>query len=382
MVAFGPRPCYPEQRKWMPVIAIQIKTLAAFGNQVVLMPETPIAVESTQLLVRLEESSLALHLVRTGECPKRSSWIWTRTGESGGATTATTCRLKRFLSEVKQGIVPQTLWRYSEDVGHTQEAKKELLEHVRFQDTDNVLNTVKPTRLLQRMLQIATTADTDDIVLDFFAGSATTAHAVMKQNREDGGNRRFIMVQFPEPLPAPEPILKAITDIGKERIRSVIRRLEAEDAGKLTTGRDAPEDLGFRVFKLDRSNYKAWRDFEGGDVAELQTLFDRFESPLVEGWQAEDVLVEVMLMEGFPLDSTTESLPEFTRNAVTRVSSDLVVHRLFVCLDAAVHEETITALGSSAGLALGEDDIFICLDAALTDEAKVRLEDGRRVKVI
>ena len=161
------------------------------------------------------------------------------------------------------------------------------------------------------------------------------------------------MVQFPEPLPAPEPILKAITDIGKERIRSVIRRLEAEDAGKLTTGREAPEDLGFRVFKLDRSNYKAWRDFEGGDVAELQTLFDRFESPLVEGWKPEDVLVEVMLMEGFPLDSTTESLPEFTRNAVTRVSSDLVAHRLFVCLDAAVHEETIAAL------VLGDEDIFI-----------------------
>ena len=61
--------------------------------------------------------------------------------------------------------------------------------------------------------------------------------------------------------------------------------MQAEDAGKLTTGRDAPEDLGFRVFKLDRSNYKAWRDFDAGDVAELQTLFDRFESPLVDGWK-------------------------------------------------------------------------------------------------
>ena len=84
-------------------------------------------------------------------------------------------------------------------------------------------------------------------------------------------------------------------------------------------------------------------------MAELQTLFDRFESPLVEGWQAEDVLVEVMLMEGFPLDSATEPLPEFTRNTVTRVSSDLVAHRLFVCLDAAVHDETIAALGFEVG---------------------------------
>jgi adenine-specific DNA-methyltransferase len=284
-------------------------------------------------------------------------------------------RLKRFLSDVKQGIVPQTLWKY-EDVGHTQEAKKEMLEHVNFQDTDNVLDTVKPTRLIRRMLQIATSADTEDIVVDFFSGSSSTAHAVLRQNREDSGNRRFVMVQFPEPLPTPEPTLKAITDIGKERIRSVIRRLEAEDAGKLTTGRDTPEDLGFRVFKLGRSNYKAWRDYDGEDPDELQGLFDRFESPLVEGWRPEDVLAEVMLIEGFPLCSTVEALPEFTRNTVQRVSSDLLAHRLFVCLDETVHEETIAAL------TMEKDDSFICLDAALSDEAKVRLEDGRRVKVI
>jgi adenine-specific DNA-methyltransferase len=94
----------------------------------------------------------------------------------------------------------------------------------------------------------------------------------------------------------------------------------------------------------------------------------------------EDVLIEVMLMEGFPLDSMTETfeVSETSKvcNRITRVSSDLVAHRLFVCLDAQVHDETI------AVLAMGDDDVFICLDSALTDEAKVRLEDGRRVKVI
>ena len=93
-------------------------------------------------------------------------------------------------------------------------------------------------------------------------------------------------------------------------------------------------------------------------------------------------------MEGFPLDSTTEPLPELTRNTVTRVSSDLVAHRLFVCLDSAVHDETIAALArpsrfsETSKVSMDEGDIFICLDSALTDEAKVRLEDGRRVKVI
>lgn len=283
---------------------------------------------------------------------------------------------KRFLSEVQQGMTPQTLWMY-QDVGHTQEAKKELLEYVRFGETENVLNTLKPTRLLQRVLQIATSADSDDVVLDFFAGSAVTAHAVLKQNREDGGNRRFITVQFPEPLPAPEPALKTIADIGKERIRRVIQRLEAERAGQLPLSeRATPEDLGFRVFKLGRSHFKAWRDFEGEDVAALQTLFDQFESPLVDGWQPQDLLVEILLMEGFPLDSVVAPAPAFGHNQVQVVSSDLVGHRLFVCLDPRIDDATVEAL------ALGPDDLFVCLDAALSDQAKVRLEDGRRVKVI
>jgi adenine-specific DNA-methyltransferase len=83
-----------------------------------------------------------------------------------------------------------------------------------------------------------------------------------------------------------------------------------------------------------------------------------------------------MLMEGFPLDSATSPPPGCDANTVVQVTSDLVAHRLFVCLDDHVDERTI------AGLPLGDDDLFICLDSALTDEAKVRLEDGRRVKVI
>ncbi|HET9049091.1 MAG TPA: site-specific DNA-methyltransferase [Chiayiivirga sp.] len=104
-------------------------------------------------------------------------------------------RLKRYLEDVKAGIVPQTMWFYK-DVGHTQEAKKELLELVDFDTSDDVFITPKPTRLIQRILQIAT--DTDSIVLDSFAGSGTTGHAVLKQNVEDGGNRRFILVEMDE----------------------------------------------------------------------------------------------------------------------------------------------------------------------------------------
>jgi DNA modification methylase len=104
-------------------------------------------------------------------------------------------RLKRFLSEVKDGVVPQTLWTYDE-VGHTQESKKELVQICDFDSSDDVFVTPKPTRLIERILDIAT--DPGDLVLDSFAGTATTGHATLKKNAQDGGNRRFILVEMEE----------------------------------------------------------------------------------------------------------------------------------------------------------------------------------------
>lgn len=154
--------------------------------------------------------------------------------------------IKRFLSEVSAGRTPQTLWFYK-DVGHTQDAKKTLLKYVHFEHTENVLNSVKPVELLQRILQLAGKPDEESIVLDFFSGSATTAHAVLKQNFEDGGNRRFISVQIPEPLPKPEPGLGSIFEMGLARVKNFSAELrEQNESVKL--------DLGFRVLKIDTSN--------------------------------------------------------------------------------------------------------------------------------
>lgn len=114
-------------------------------------------------------------------------------GESGNNVPAP----KIFLSEVKQGVVPMSLWPYK-DVGHTQEAKKELLEIIDFDGSEDVFITPKPSRLVQRVLQIAT--DNDSLILDSFAGSGTTAHAVLRQNAEDGGNRRFILVEMEQQI--------------------------------------------------------------------------------------------------------------------------------------------------------------------------------------
>lgn len=136
-------------------------------------------------------------------------------GEAGGNMP----RLKRFLTEVKAGRVPQTLWTYQE-VGHTQEAKKELMAAVAFPNSDAVFDTPKPTRLMRRILQLATSPENDDLVIDFFAGTGTTLDAVYAQNAEDGGKRRCILVQLPEPLTGGESAgWSNIADVTKARLR-------------------------------------------------------------------------------------------------------------------------------------------------------------------
>ncbi|MGK2897294.1 MAG: site-specific DNA-methyltransferase [Burkholderiaceae bacterium] len=202
-------------------------------------------------------------------------------------------RLKRFLSEVKQGRVPQTLWPY-EEVGHTQGAKKTLLKYVQFEHTENVLNSVKPVELLQRVLQLAVEPNDGEIVLDFFSGSATTAHAVLKQNAEDGGNRRFVGVQIEESeesLPTPEPGMSSIFQMGLKRIRNVAAELRVQLKG-------ANGDLGFRVLKVDTSNVA---DVFYAPDAVNQGALEGFTENIKPDRTAEDLLFQVMLDWGVDL---------------------------------------------------------------------------------
>ncbi len=129
-------------------------------------------------------------------------------------------QIKRFLTEVKQGVVPQTLWRY-EEVGHTQEAKKELVSIVEFASSDDVFITPKPVRLMRRILEIG--AGTDSLVLDSFAGSGTMGHAVLTANHEDGGSRRFIMVEL-DPI-----IARAVTT---QRLTKVVQGYTPQTGGE------------------------------------------------------------------------------------------------------------------------------------------------------
>jgi adenine-specific DNA-methyltransferase len=207
-------------------------------------------------------------------------------------------RIKTFLDEKERGLTPESIW-FAEDVSTTENSKnqlKELFEGV------SVFETPKPVDLIKLAIQVSSN---DAVILDFFAGSATTAHAVLALNREDGGNRKFICVQLPEKCDENSEAFKAgyktIAEIGKERIRRVIKKIQEEQEGKLDLdGIAAKQDLGFKVFKLKESNFKIWRsniETEEELIAQMQKHLE----PLDENAKTEDVLYELLIKSGVQL---------------------------------------------------------------------------------
>ena len=210
---------------------------------------------------------------------------------------------KMFLSEVSKGVTPLTLWPYSE-VGHSQDATKELKA---LFEGKSVFDYPKPVSYIKRMVHLATKNQEDAIVLDFFAGSCTTAHAVMQLNAEDGGNRKFIMVQLPEETDEKSEVFKAgyktISDIGKERIRRAGEKIKAEIEeanAKLDEGEEPKQvpDIGFRVFKVDSTNMK--EVYYPANAITQEQLWD-LESNIKEDRTDLDLLYGVMVDWGLKL---------------------------------------------------------------------------------
>ena len=200
---------------------------------------------------------------------------------------------KRYLSEVKQGISQSTFLDYSE-VGHSDEANKELKNIL----GGKYFDYPKPTRLLQRLLHLGT--KDNDLILDFFAGSGTTAHAVMQLNAEDNGNRKFICVQLPEKTDKKSEAFKAsystIAEITKERIRQAGTKIQTENSDKQI-------DIGFRVLKIDSSNMK---DIYYQPDQLDKAMLDHMVSHIKEDRSAEDLLFQVMLDWGIELSLPIE----------------------------------------------------------------------------
>lgn len=214
-------------------------------------------------------------------------------------------RRKRFLSEVKQGIIPQTIWKH-EEVGHTQDAKQGLNK---LFDGIPAFSTPKPIKLLRKMIQLSTAALEEDLVIDFFGGSSSTADAVIEQNKEDGGNRKFIIIQIPEicdeTSEAYKVGYKTIADIGKERIKRVVEKIEREKLAKPKLFDNVKVDLGFKTFKLSHSNFKIWRGTEITEDNLLQQL-DAFTEPVNEGSQEQNILYELIIKAGYLLTDKIE----------------------------------------------------------------------------
>nr|WP_269323641.1 site-specific DNA-methyltransferase [Lactobacillus delbrueckii] len=232
--------------------------------------------------------------------------------------------IKRFKSELrKTGITPMTIWKY-EEVGHSQSATQDLQK---LMGGKKYFDYPKPVPLIQRCIQLY--SEEDSIVMDFFAGSATTAHAVMQQNAEDGGKRQFILVQIPEltdpKKDAYQDGYKTICDIGEERIRRAGKKIKAE------TGADI--DYGFRCFKVDSSNMKDVY-YAPADIEQLS--LDGFEDNIKEDRTPEDLLIQVMLDLGILLSSDIE-----IQNINGRKVFSVADGYLLACFDKDVTEETV-----------------------------------------
>lgn len=279
----------------------------------------------------------------------------------------------QYLKDIK-GIVPWTWWPHDE-VGHTDEAKREVQ---RLLGKEDAFDTPKPVRLMKRILQLGTRADQGDLVLDFFSGSGTIAQAVLEQNREDGGDRRFILVQFPEATKHKE--FPTIAEMGKERIRRVIAGLEEsapQESLSFTDGKGV-EDLGFKVFKLSRPSIEPWTPDYNRDPDAYMDKLRLFNDPLIPGWRPANVIWEIALRQGFGLNTrfVEKKISDGTTlYEVTDPDKD-PAQMIVVCLDGQVREDL------SRHYPLAADTLLVCRDIALSDTAAANLALQCQLKTI
>jgi adenine-specific DNA-methyltransferase len=222
----------------------------------------------------------------------------------------------------------------------------------------------KPLELIRKCIRICTDSESEDLVLDFFGGSGTTAHAVLDVNKQDGGNRRFVLVQLPEPLDPQNPEQKAaaslcdsigrsrnIAEITSERVRRVITKLSEKDADNLDLSDGKKQDRGFRVFRLAESNFRPWNAAAPRDAEDLAKQLELHVEHIKEGRTAEDLLYEVLLKSGFVLTTPVETLT-LAGKAVQSVAGGA----LLICLERALTLELIRAMAEK------KPERVVCLD--------------------
>jgi len=305
--------------------------------------------------------------------PKGKHWVYSRDnllrfieegriwfGKSGDAFP----RLKRYLSEVQQGRKCDTIW-LSDEVGHNQESMREVKA---LFDGEGLFDNPKPVRLLSRCIEIVT--DKDSIVLDFFAGSGTTGHAVLSRNAIDNSRKRYILVQLPEPLDIDSKDQRIATEycdkigkprniaeLTKERLRRAAKKIR--DENPMFAG-----DTGFRVFKLDSTNIREWEP----DRDNLEkTLLDHIEH-IKPGRTEADILYELLLKLGLDL-----CVPIEKRTIAGKAVHSIGGGVLMTCLAEKIRPEDVEALAQGVvewhkSLAPAGDTTCVFRDSAFVDD--------------
>lgn len=323
--------CYAKNRDlWTPYLLPRTdEANARYQN----MDNDPRGLWTSDNLLRKDEQKTGLYTMTTPNGtkynpPSGRSWrvneskfnelvsdnrIWF--GKDGGNVP----RLKRFLHEVQDGIKAISIWKFSE-VGHNQQASQELRK---LFDGETYFDTPKPVSLIERIIDLSCK---DGIILDFFAGSASTAHACLSANSKDGGDRSFILVQLPEVFSndsiAKRDGFNTISDFSKARIKKAALRIKEE------TGSDI--DYGFRVYLLDESNmqdvYYHPQDLD-------QSKMDLFGDNVKPDRTADDLLAQVMLDWGLPLSLKIKQV-SVAGKKVFKVADN----SLFACFDTGIDE--------------------------------------------
>ncbi len=292
-------------------------------------------------------------------------------------------RVKKFLTEVKQGITPMTIWKYSE-VGHSQEAAQRLKE---LFDGKDIFDYPKSVPLLKRLLQLYTTSN--DIILDFFAGSGSCGQAVFELNKEDRNNRKYILVQIPEATDPKSEAFKAgykkISDITIDRNKRVVERIieekKKEQPDLFTNGHkeDALKGIGFKVFKLAKSNFPRVEfapDPEKTTEENIELLKKYIrdkEAQLITAFNRDELVTEILIKNGFTLNYTLTKQEEFKKNEIffatdPAISGTGSEKETLICLDISIDMETVEHFKKH------NTQKFICLERALDTTKKWNLK--------
>lgn len=287
-------------------------------------------------------------------------------------------KAKRYLNEVQEGQPPDVILK-TENVGFNFHGTKILAEII---NSDKLFSQPKPIELIMYLISLL--RNNNGIFLDFFAGSGTTAHAVMDLNKEDGGNRKFILVQLPEQTDSKSEAYKAgykkISDITIERNKRVIERIKKEQKDNKGLFEDKQYNPGFKVYKLAKSNFPRV-DFqsdpdksEDENVKLLKKYIAEKEATFDFAFNENDIFDEVLLKNGFMLNYKLEQIKDFGKNKVYKVNDEY--KEGLVCLDVSIDNKTIGDLEKY------KDKLFICLERALDTTKKWNLKHALGDKLI